>query len=70
MTAVLVLYCSSHGRVEDTALPVDLVSFATLANSVAAPPRLGAPLAEPERPRFYDGDRRSYPDYPSWHRMA
>jgi hypothetical protein len=47
------------------------MSFATLANSVvAALPWLGAPLAEPERPRFYDGDRRSYPDYPSWHRMA
>jgi hypothetical protein len=67
MTEVLVLYCSSHGRVEDTALPDDLVSFATLANSVvAAPLWLGAALAD----RFYDGDRRSYPDYPSWHRMA
>jgi N-ethylmaleimide reductase len=51
----------------------DLVSFATpySANSdLTEHLRLGAPLAEPKRATFYDGDRRGYPDYPNWHRVA
>jgi hypothetical protein len=27
-------------------------------------------IGSPKRQTFYDGDRRGYPDYPSWHRMA
>ena len=72
MTEVLALYYSSYGRIEHMASP-DLVSFATpyIANwDLAERLRLGAPLAEPERTTFYDGDRRGYPDYPRWHRMA
>jgi N-ethylmaleimide reductase len=72
VTEVLVPYYSSYGRIENMASP-DLVSFATpySANSdLTEHLRLGAPLAEPKRATFYDGDRRGYPDYPNWHRMA
>jgi N-ethylmaleimide reductase len=72
VTEVLALYYSSYGRIEHMASP-DLVSFAApgVANSdLAGRLRLGAPLAEPESTTFYDGDRRGYPDYPSWQRMA
>jgi hypothetical protein len=67
VTEVLVLYYSPYGHIENVASP-DLVSFAT--PYLASPLRLGAPLAEPELATFYDGDRRGYPDYPGWHRMA
>jgi 2,4-dienoyl-CoA reductase-like NADH-dependent reductase (Old Yellow Enzyme family) len=72
VTEVLALYYSSYGRIEHMASP-DLVSFATpyIANwDLAERLRLGAPLAEPGRTTLYDGNRRGYPDYPSWHWMA
>jgi hypothetical protein len=68
-----VLYYSSYGRIDNMA-SADPVSFATprVANSdLAERLRLGATLSEHERTTtFYDGDRRRYPDYLSWHRMA
>jgi hypothetical protein len=71
VTEVLVPYYPSYGRIENMASP-DLVS----SPRPVSPIRTwqsgcgSAPLAELERTTFYDGDRRGYPDYPSWQRMA